>query len=235
MTPTQIKTAVALRAQKDISQSGSDDDDDVKSAVISAIRHITGSCGQDWPCQKKEFTLSSSTTPALTAGTYAYAMRTLLSDFRKPQSDSIRYGNTLLEWVDQIEEIDRRLGPQWKDSSASNGTPRYVTMLNNNLILAGKPSSSFVSNEVKGYYYAREALSTSDSATWLTTDLMLYEDLFFFVVELSLVFLLQQEDDSNFTALLQVWEQKHLVELRGYDESPHSDERLEAPLWGRAY
>ena len=53
MTPTQIKTAVALRAQKDISQSGSDDDDDVKSAVISAIRHITGSCGQDWPFQKK--------------------------------------------------------------------------------------------------------------------------------------------------------------------------------------
>lgn len=241
MTPAELKTDVALRVHKDISTADTDDDQDVESWVLQSIRHISGSVGQDWECQKKEWTLSSASTPALTGNTYAYSLRTLFGTaglkYRKLQSDAIRYGGTMLEYVDEMEEIDRRLGPAWKDV-ADGGSPRYASVMGNNLILAPVPGTSFAAQKtIAGYYYAEEKLEDADGDTagdWKNEELMLFDDLRFFVVELAVVFGLQQEDDSNYGRALDTWERKHMTELRGYDQSPHSNEQLEGPLWARS-
>ena len=203
--------------------TGSDDYADVLRWVKMAIRYVQDA--GDWQAHKAAWTLTAATSPALTAGTYEYAMRTLKSDFRKIVADSVRYANQPLSWKSTIEELDRSItnGPSWKDSATANGTPRYATLMGNNLILAPKPSADFITTNatVYGYYYRKEAM-TSTSAT-----LLFSEGFYRFLVDVAMLYADRQEDQRGLTLALQMWRQEHLPLLRGYDETPASDESLE--------
>ena len=237
-TAQNIMTSVAYRAHKDITMAESDDDTDVKEAVKQAILYIQ--MADDWQAHRKVFTLSTTTTPALTASTYNYAIRTLLSDFRKLDGDSVRYGTHPIEYRESAAQIDRDLGPQWKDGS-EDGNPDYCTLLGNDLWLAPNLSSSWISsygaNGVRGYYWATEDVTSVDATTGLTTwedaTLLMPHDFYMELVSVALIFLLQTEDDDNFRMLLQQWEQVGLTRLRGYDEAPKTNEPVRSPRWAR--
>ena len=202
---------------------GSDDYADVLRWVKLAIRYVQDA--GDWQCHKEAWALTASTTPALTAGTYEYAMRTLKSAFRKIVADSVRYANQPLIWKPTIEELDRSIsnGPSWKDAATANGTPSFVTMMGNNLILAPKLSAGFITtnSSVQGYYFKKESVSDT-SAT-----LLFPEGFYRFLVEVAMLYADRQEDQRGLGLALQMWRQEHLPLLRGYDETPASDESLD--------
>jgi len=226
-----IMGSVAVRAHKDISTAGSDDDLDTKEWVKQAILHVQKA--DDFRCHKAAFSLTTATTPALTAGTYAYALRTLLSDYRKLQGDSLRYGTHGIGWCEGPEAIDETLGPEWKDGTES-GAPDYATIVGNNLWLGPNPSASWITDYgvagVRGYYFRGEDVT---SANWEDADLLFGDDFYTEVVEVSLIYALQTEDDSTFQTLLQQWEAVGLTRLRGYDEVPLGNEPVRAPRWAR--
>lgn len=237
MTIAELKTALAWRAHKDISTANSDDDVEVELAVTTAIRYVSDV--EDWECHKGLFTLTSSTTPALAGGTYEYALPTLVVDFRKLQGDSVRYGNNLLEWVSSMEEIDRRIGPAWKDGG-SDGTPSMVTFRARNLVLAVPPSADWVtangSSGVQGYYYVQEKIEDRSGDTaddFLAEELLFPEGFFEEILEVALIMMMQVEDDSNYLSMLQIWNQRGLTRLRGYDEVPLTNEPVRMPQWAR--
>jgi len=102
--------------------------------------------------------LRASTSLTLVAGTYSYA---LASDVFRLRKDSFRYGGfeSYLKWIDNAEEIDRILGPDWKDSATANGTPLYVSRLGNAVWVAPKASQAFIDDSTTSgalnYYYLR--------------------------------------------------------------------------------
>jgi hypothetical protein len=231
MTLLEIMDPVSRRAHMSIEDDGSDYYADVLAAVRLAVRYLQGV--NDWSCHKAMWSLTASTTPALTAGTYEYAMRTLNSDFRKIQADAIHWGNngTPLFFYDEIEEFGRRIGPEWKRSATANGSPELATMMGQSLVIGPKPSQAWITinGEIHGYYYRAESLTTVGAT------LLMYEDFFEALVEVALIYLLNQEDDSDFRALLQHWEQSRLQELRGYEPSPQSTEQVSTTAWAGAF
>jgi len=230
--PSDVRSHVGGRVHKDVSSSTGDDYTDVTLWIVQAARYLQRV--NDWTCHKEEFSLT------LTASTYIYPFSSAvwssaaLTRPRKIQGDSIRPigTNNNLRWVDEIEEIGRLLGGQWRDSATGDVVPKYATSRSNSLIVAGKPSAAFIADfaTLEGYYFQSEQLDTS-STDWETTDFAFHEDFFMDLVDLSVTFGLQQEDESEFRTMLQQWNQVRLPELRGYDETPHSDEQLETVGW----
>lgn len=234
-TAQNIMDSVANRAHKVINTQGSDDELEVREWVKQAILYLQGV--EDWRSHKDDFSITTSTTPALVAETYKYAMRTLLTLFRKLQGDSVRYARIFLAWKETPEDIDRALGPNWKDADQS-GVPRCVTMMKNNLILAPKPSQSWIDAQgaagLHGYcYLGDDVFTTTEGSEWWDQTLLFDQDLYMPLVNVSLIFATQTDDDSNFQTLLQNWEQNELTRLRGYDDVPMSEEQLKAPGWAR--
>jgi len=230
-TGQDIMGSVAVRAHKDVSTAGSDDDSDVKEWTKQAILHVQKA--DDWRCHKAAWSLTTATTPALAAGTYAYNLRTLLSNFRKLQGDSVRYGAHRVEWKETPEQIDRTLGPAWKDGTESGG-PDLCTMMGPNLWLAPNPSASWIADYgtagVAGYYYAGEDVTSAD---WEDVDLLFPDDFYIDLVNVAMIYALQTEDDSAFQVLLSQWEQAGLTRLRGYDDVPLGREPVRVPRWAR--
>jgi hypothetical protein len=237
-TAQEVMASIAVRAHKDISTAGSDDDLDVKEWVKQAIRHIQKA--DDWRCQKINFSLTTATTPALTAGTYAYALPTLIPRYRKLLGNSVRYGGHGLDWKENSEDIDDALGPQWKDGSKS-GSPGCVTVVGNDLWVAPNPSDAFITANgatgISGYCYTGEDVASTtaggDAADWEDVALRFPDDFYMEVVDVAMIFALQTEDDSDFQTLLNQWERIGLTRLRGYDEVPLTDEQVPLPIWAR--
>ena len=227
MTLLEIMDPVSRRSHLGIDDENSDDYADVLAAVRLAVRYLQRV--NDWDCHKDDWSLTASTSPALTAGTYKYDMRTLKTDFRKLQAGAVYWGDnsSRMEFHEQVEEIDRVMGPQWKRTSANNGNPVLAAMMGQQLILAPKPSQAWITAnaEIYGYYYKAESLTTVGAT------LLFYEDFFEPLTEISLIYLLQQEDDADFRSLLQHWEQSRLQEMRGYDPSPQSTQQVAVPPW----
>lgn len=229
-TGQDVMNSVANRGHKAITTPGSDDEIEVKEWVKQAIRYVQKA--DDWSCHKDDWSITTSTTPALTAGTYKYNMVTLKSDFRKLQGDSVRFARSPVSWYETPEDLDRKFGPDWKDGSET-GVPRACSYMGNQLILTPNPSQDWIdqnSGGLHGYYYKSEDVTSAD---WEDSALLMFEDFFMDVVDVALIFALQTEDDSNFQKLLNDWEQVGLTRLRGYDPVPLSDEQLRAPAWAR--
>ena len=227
MTITDLLTSVGYQAHRSsgIADAVSDDYLDAKRWVERAIRFMQ--TVNDWTCHKAEFELNTTDAPALTAGTYLYNMRTRYSDFRKIQGDSLHYGSRGLAWIDEIEEVDRHLGRQWRLSATANGTPSIVTRMGNDLVIGRKPSAEFLTANpgIYGYYYKNEDLDA------VTTDLLFDEDFYEPLVDVAMIFALQQQDDAEFRTQLDYWTRQRLPEVRGYDPSPHSDEPIATVDW----
>lgn len=226
MTLWDIMQPVARRAHKVIAAADATSDDylDVLAWVQEAVRYLTKV--NNWECHKAEWELTTATTPALTAGTYSYALRTLKSDYRLLQGDAVYYADYRLEFYAEIAEVDRRLGgPRWKRAAGASGVPLYASLLGNSLVLAPKPSAAFVSqygtDGLYGYYWRSEAVSD------VSATLFLYDDFFPDLVEVSLIFGLQQEDDAESRTQLNLWESKRLPLLRGHDPAPMSDDQVD--------
>ena len=230
--PEDIRDHIGDRTHKDVDDSGTDDYVHVTRWMVQAGRHLQRV--NDWSCHKEEFSLT------LSEGVYKYAYAAAvwggaaLVRPRKFQGDSIRPVNTkrTLKWRDEIEEIDRGLGGQWRDSATANTTPQFVSMMGNQLIVAGKPSAGFIADfaTLEGYYYLSEDFVTSGD-DWETTDFKFYDDFFMDHVDLCIIFGMQQEDESEFRTMLAHWDRTRLPELRGYDPTPHSDEQLNRVGW----
>jgi len=226
-TGQNIMTSAAARAHKDLTDT--DADTDVKEWVKQAILYLQKI--DDFQCHKTTFALTTASTPALTALTYAYNMRTLVTRFRKLAGNSVRVGSHMIEWMESPEDIDAELGQDWKDGSQS-GVPDYCTLVSHNLWLAPAPSSSFVTtytgstSGVRGYCYVGEDVTTTN---WEDVALLFSDDFYMDLVDLALIFATQVEDDDNFRTLLQQWEQAGLNRVRGYDEVPLTNERIKGP------
>jgi|ETNvirenome_6_85_1030632.scaffolds.fasta_scaffold01043_3 hypothetical protein len=230
--PEDIRPHIGDRVHKDVSTTGTDDYLHVTRWIIQAGYHLQRI--NDWTCHKQEFSLT------LTAGTYAYAYTDTVWDGaalvrpRKLQVDSIRRvnSNKRLIWRDEAEEIDRDLGGNWKDSASANTVSDYASLRGNSLIIAGKPSSDYVSSHptLEGYYYRGEDFDSS-GGDWETTDFAFHSDFFMDHVDLCIIFGMQQEDESEFRTMLAHWDRTRLPELRGYDPTPHSDEQIHVVDW----
>ena len=181
---TDLLDPIARRGHKEIGDVTSDDYADALSWAKSACRIAQRL--DNWKCHKDDFAISSATTPALTEGVYKYDLRTLLTDIRKIDGDSIRVGDVPLRWKDEIAEIDRILGPGWKDAAAADSTPQLASHLGHNLILAPKVGATFAATKtVAGYYYKAESFADVDAA------LLFYDDFFEYIVEIALLHAMQ--------------------------------------------
>jgi hypothetical protein len=226
---SDIRSAVSDRVHKNIDQTGTRAYTQATRWIQQGVRYLQGV--NDWACHKNEFSLTLANDDydyAFSASSWPTAA---LTRPRKLQGDSIRYGSHFLEWKDQVEEIDRLLGPQWKDSATTSATPRYATTYANQLVIAPKPSSAFVTANslLNGYFFQGEDVT---STNWEDSDLVFYEDLFMPLVDICNIFGMHQEDESALNIMLQRWERLELPNVRGYDFVLHSDEPIEVPDLG---
>ncbi len=230
VTVADIKTVVASQLHKDL--TATEDDSSVEIWVLRALRHMQR---HDFECWREEFRL------ALTAGTYEYPYTSTVwgasgseAALVRPlriDGNSVRYSGTNLIWRESMYDMDIALGsPRWKDGN-NNGTPLYVTEKSQGLIIGAPPDQNFVDSNpaMQGYYFRGEDLKTSG---FEDVALAMYDDFFEHAVNLSNVFGMQQEDDTEFRAMLQFWNQNDLVEMRSYDHAPRSDEPIQMPSWG---
>ena len=226
-TINDAKPFLAEQAHKQTDASaGSEADLTLRRWIVRAIRYMQRF---DFECWREEFSLT------LTADDYQYQYTDTVwptAALTRPlrfDGNSIRYADTYLQWVPTIHRLDERLGgPNWKQSG--NGTPTLVTELSQGIIIGQRPSSSFVADYplLRGYYYRGEDTTGSG---FETTNLAMYDDFFEHLLSLSLVFALQQEDETEFQAMLQYWVRHDLVEMRGYDHVPVDDEPIPSPGW----
>lgn len=228
MTPAQLKTTIAYRAHKVLTTAGDDEDDlKVEEWVKSAIRYVQA-C-EDWSCHRDFWSLTAATTPALTAGTYAYDLSTLKTDFRKPVGDSVRYGGsrTQIELEEDFSEMNRKLGHNWRDAATQNGNPRLCSFLGKTLYVGPKPSASFIStySSIEGEYFKAEDIS---GASWLTSTLLFWEDFYNYLVDVAMIYADYENDEGHLSIALQHWKDTQLTELRGFDPAPVSKDQAEA-------
>ena len=228
MTPAQLKVTVAYRAHKVLTSAGTSRDDlKVNEWVKSAIRYIQ-EC-EDWSCHRDFWSLTASTTPALAAGTAAYNLGTLKSDFRKLVGDSVRYGRQEIEYEDDMAEMARRLGRDWRDSGVANGVPKLCCLMGKTLYIGPKPSQSFITqySSIEGEYFVTEDIS---SASWLTTSLRFWEDFYNYLVDVAMIFADYENDESQLNTALSQWNGVELTRLRGFDPAPVSKDQLADPI-----
>lgn len=228
-TIDDVRTHVLEQAHKNVSAvSGSVTYNSATRWIQRAIRHFQT---HDFDCWKQEFILT------LTAGTYIYPYTSAVwptAALTRPlrlDGDSIRpYGaRDPLIWVDSVQRMDEYLGGgQWKELGTT-GTIDYVSERAQSIITGPAPDAAFIADSptLRGYYFRGEDVSDTDA------NLAMYDDFFEPLTELSLVFGTQQVDDTEFRTLLQLWEDRHLTELRGYDHVRRADEPIQAPSWAR--
>jgi len=193
------------------------------------FRAIRGIQRLDFECWKNEPELT------LTPGTYRYPYTSSIwtaAALTRPlriDGNSFRYGDTSLVWRESIGRIDRFLGgASWKDSTASGGSPQYITEMGQAIIVGKKPDTTFVTANptLKGYYFRGEDLSDT------TADLAMYDDLQEYVIDLAKIIGAHQEDDNAIGLLVNQWVQRHEVEMRAYDHAPREEEPIQSPSWG---
>lgn len=210
LTWGSLKDRIALRAHKDLTRT--DELTDVEFWARAGIEAIETDNSWSW--------LLSAYTISLVADTYEYAWPEGLQRF---EVESFRYGgsDSYLKYVRKAENIDTYLGPQWRDSATTGGTPDFIVDFGRNFWLAPKPTSSFVADNPTLYFYGYgTALTAVESTTTLVDTTQLSIPLRFanFYVESALVVGLQQEDDPNYSSYFQV-HQQNLLKMRSFDES----------------
>lgn len=151
LTFASLQTEVARRG-------GIDETDEADTAAAwtrAGLNHI--SLAGAWTWLKAHFTLPESGSQ--TAGDYSWA---LPADCFRVAVKTVRYGGkeTFLAYR-RIDFIDNYYGPDWKDASADNGTPRLITRVGNELWTAPKPSAAHLTSypSLMGYYWRREPAS----------------------------------------------------------------------------
>lgn len=218
VTRGQLNAAIAAAAHKDLSNT--DDQEDVTRyrqqglAVLEAV--------EPW------YFLRTTKEQALTAAQADYDLPT---DFGRIAGDSMFYGgNNPITFFEQSQEIDRRIGPNWKLSSHAGGEVRFATIRGKKLWLAYKPNAAFVSANsqiVYDYYMAIDpSNSWADAGTLAadTTELNMPTWVLPFAVQAAQMFASPQEDDTNFGAHVANFRNWFLPEMRGYDHAVFSQE-----------
>jgi hypothetical protein len=220
LTWGELKTRIATRSHKDLSRT--EEDADVGRWAKAGIELVESE--DSWSWLYKDFTIS------LVANTYAYDWPSAMEKF---DSNTLRYGgsNTYLAYARNAENIDRYLSPSWRDSSGSQGTPKYFTDFGRKFWIAQKPSSDFVSSNPTLYLYGytTDLASVEDSPSSSTTLLIPYRAANAYV-EAALMVGLQQEDDPDWRTYQQVFD-ANIQRLRGFDVSVASTDEVLLPEW----
>jgi hypothetical protein len=126
-------------------------------AGLAAVDNVAG-----WPYAEVQatYTLADDLTSS-----YKLALPARLLHL---QTKSFHYGTTrssYLGWRD-LGWIDAQLGPNWRQSSGADGTPRYICRVGNSFWIAPKPSSTFQS-DYPYLYYGYFRMEDADDATLL--------------------------------------------------------------------
>lgn len=224
ITRGQLNDAIADQAQVDLDVDGD-------ALAVSRWRMMGLALmenAQDWWFLKTyaEITLSVSLTFDLPAG------------FQKIAGNSLFFSNNRpVVFVEDPEEIDRNLGPEWKLSSHAGGSVEMATILGSSLYLAFKPNAAFVAaNPTLGYYYykaidpgtlAQQVAAATDADTD-TTALNLPTNLLPYALRAALIYGMQREDDT--TLAMQIQEFKNdVVQMRGLDHAVFDREPIKRP------
>lgn len=218
LTWGDLKTRIAVRAHKDLLRE--EEDEDVTRWAKAGIEAIEAE--ESWSWLYKDFTVT------MVADTYAYDWPSGLEKF---DANTFRYGgsNSYLSYARRVENIDNYLGPNWRDSSGSTGTPAHFADFGRQFWIAPKPSTSFVADNatLHLYGYMSDLTATEASPTDATVLLIPFRAANAYV-EASLMVGLQQEDDPDWKTYQDVF-RSHIERLRGYDVSVASTDEVLLP------
>lgn len=212
-----------------LSTSKADERTRIEDAALEGIEMVEGEAAWSWMLEEQTL------TPV--ANTYQYAWP---SDLVRFEARSFRYAARPLDYVTRPENLIDELGPDWRTNTDKAGTPRYVTAFGRTFWLARMPDAAFVAANDTIYYWgyvtdletiaALDADATDDERD--ATALRLPRRALTTCVAAALSALLQLTDDGDWRAMEQRY-QRHLLQLRGYDEAVRSEALLRRPDWGR--
>ena len=203
---------------------------DLEAAAREGIETVEGEDAWNWQ--------RSAQTLTLAANTYEYAWPDALVRF---EALSFHYGGSGLRYVRRPENIDEKLGANWRTDSSRAGTPRYFAEFGRAFWLGPTPSAAFVAANPTVHYWGYVSdLETvdgiDDTATFDqqdATELLLPRRALSCCVQAALPAILHQTDDTDWARMDQRF-QRTLQRLRGYNEAVRSEAYLERPDFGRS-
>ena len=216
----ELKTRVAARSHKDLTRT--EEVADVGRWAKAAIELVEAE--DSWSWLQKSFTIS------MVADTYEYDWPTGLEKF---DSGTFRYSGigSYLQYARIVENIDKHLGPQWRDATGSQGTPKFFADFGRKIWIAPKPSSGFVSTNGTLYLYGFTSdLHTVEGSPTSSTTLLIPYRAANTYVEAALMVGLQQEDDPDWKSYQQIFD-SNIQRLRAFDSSVASSDEVSLPEW----
>ena len=215
----EYKTRIAARSHKDLDRS--DESDDVVRYAKAGIELVEAE--DSWSWLYKEYTIT------LAGDTYAYNWPDGLEKF---DANTFRYGGsgTYLSYARRVENIDNYLGPNWRDSGGTTGTPKHFSDFARQFWLAPKPSTDFVTANPTLYLYgfSSDLITANDADTIDSTALLIPDRCANTYVEAALAVGLQQEDDPDWKTYQQVFD-ANIQRLRAFDVSVASTDEVLLP------
>uniref|UniRef100_A0A6H1ZCF4 Uncharacterized protein n=1 Tax=viral metagenome TaxID=1070528 RepID=A0A6H1ZCF4_9ZZZZ len=186
-TFTELKTEVSRASGMGKSSA---DVENVAAWAKGGLRMIGRAAAWPW--------LRRSITVTLVADQHNYAFSTIASDLWRIDTKSLRYAgrDSYLAWGDP-EQLDNQLGPDWKDSTGTSGTPQYACRFGVELWIASKPSTTFVASYPSVYGYGWRNENYTGDSTINGGNLLLPDEFFEIAVESSLAFGFLAEDDPR--------------------------------------
>ena len=218
LTWGEYKTRIAARSHKDLDRT--EEDEDVGRWAKAGIEALEAEDSWSWLYQ--DFTIT------MVADTYSYDWPSGLEKF---DANTFRYGGSgsYLSYARRVENIDNYLGPNWRDTSGSTGTPAYFADFGRKIWIAQKPSAGFVTANPTLYFYGYTSDLTAVEATpTSSTTLLIPFRAANVYVEAALMVGLQQEDDPDWKHYQGVFE-NNIQRLRGFDVSVASTDEVLLP------
>jgi len=181
--------------------------------------------------------LRTTTSFTLVADQYNYDLPNAIS---RLDAESLRAGGegSYLIYQRRPENIDSRIGPQWKDSSTDPGTPEYWCEHASELWIGPKPDADYVAANPTLYCYAwatdlyviSQIADVTDATEVNAVSLRIPLRLRELYVVAALAEGLQQEDDPDWGAMDSRYENL-IVKIRGDREVVRIDTRPQVPDW----
>ena len=141
------------------------------------------------------------------------------------KGDSFAMSNTPIAWMDTREEMDRALGPKWRDGSTT-GAVRAVTQMNDSFYLGYTPDSAFVAAHptISYVYYRNVDYSSGSNSLGMPRSLRPH------LVKLACIMGAYEEEERERARLWQEFWQRDVVHIRGIDWSVMSSETIKRPI-----
>ena len=218
LTWSEYKSRIADRAHKDLSVA--EEDSDVTRWAKAGIELVESE--DSWSWLYKDFNIT------MVADTYAYDWPTGLEKF---DANTFRYGGSgsYLSYARRVENIDNYLGPHWRDSSGTTGTPKHFADFGRQIWIAPKPNAAFITSNPTLYLYGytTDLVAVEGSPVAATVLLIPFRAANAYV-EAALMVGLQQEDDPDWRSYQQIFE-SNIQRLRGFDVSVASTDEVLLP------